>query len=424
MKILRFNDKKYSRDEFQQISANYSRKAVHSTIIAATGSGKTRIAIIRLLAMNKASSEYKAIVVVPDHQVRRSFEEKIELFNIKNVEVIVINSIVNRIKREKTITTDFLILDEVHNYATIQRSVVFTKIVRTSTLCLTATLKRLDNRHTIIERHCPVIVNVSLKVAMMQEWVNPFVVKNVYVPLLKEEAEAYQKYNDMFTKNFAHFYTSNLPRELSIIAGSPLNAMFKCIQDISFRRRLANAKNLSLEAMMGIAQQCNKGMQGRKQILLNSKAKLSMAKVIGRALPFKKGVMTFSETIAVCEQMTKILGGKAYHSKLKKEDKQKSLQKFLDGKIKYLHTATSMDEGFDIPNLNAIIIIAGKSTSRQMKQRVGRVIRLAQDKGVSIVYNLCIENSQDEKWSLKRFDGIPGANIEHIRFDELLAELR
>ena len=103
MKILRFNDKKYSRDEFQQISANYSRKAVHSTIIAATGSGKTRIAIIRLLAMNKASSEYKAIVVVPDHQVRRSFEEKIELFNIKNVEVIVINSIVNRIKREKEV---------------------------------------------------------------------------------------------------------------------------------------------------------------------------------------------------------------------------------------------------------------------------------------------------------------------------------
>ena len=101
--------KKYSRDEFQQISANYSRKAVHSTIIAATGSGKTRIAIIRLLAMNKASSEYKAIVVVPDHQVRRSFEEKIELFNIKNVEVIVINSIVNRKKREKTITTDILI---------------------------------------------------------------------------------------------------------------------------------------------------------------------------------------------------------------------------------------------------------------------------------------------------------------------------
>lgn len=424
MKILRFNDRKYTRNEFQAISSAASRAAKHCTIIAATGTGKTRIAILRLLAMNEASLEYKAIVVVPDHQVRKSFQEKIDQFEVKNTEVIVINSLESRIKRHRTITTDFLVLDEVHNYATVNKSVVFTKIVRKSTLCLTATLTRLDNRHTIIQRHCPVIVNVPLKTAMWQGWVNPFVIKNVYVPLTKKEEEKYKEFDDMFTSNFSHFYTNNLPFRLKTVAGSPLNAMFKCIKDINFRRILANSKNLTIEAMMGIAVKCNKGMQGRKAILINSEAKLLMAKIIGRKLLFKTGVMTFSETTDVCDKMSKILGGKAYHSKLKKDQKQKNLQKFLDGKIKYLHTATSMDEGIDIPNLNAIIIIAGKSTSRQMQQRVGRVIRLAQDKGVSMVYNLCIENSQDEKWSLKRFDGIPGANIEHIRFNDLLAELQ
>lgn len=422
--VKKFDDKMYTRDEFQKIAAHLSRKAKHATIIAATGTGKTRIAIIRLLAMNEASLDYKAIVVVPDHQVRQSFQEKIELFKILNTEVVVINSLVNRIKRERTIQTDFLILDEVHNYATVQRFVVFTKIVRASTLCLTATLARQDGRHVLIQRHCPVIVNVSLKTAMMQGWVNNFVVKNVYVPLTKEEKEQYDHFNSMFDENFPHFYSRGLPLQMASIMGSPLQTMFRTIKDISFRKQLAYYKGITPESMMGIAVKCNKGMQGRKQILLNSKAKLEMAKVLGRKLPFKKGVMTFSETIKVCEQMTQILGGKSYHSELKKDVKQKNLKKFLDGKIKYLHTATSMDEGFDIPNLNAIIIIAGKSTDRQMKQRVGRVIRLAQNKGISVIYNLCIENSQDEKWSLKRFEGIPAANIEHIRFDELLAELQ
>ena len=417
MKILRFNDRKYSRDEFQQISAEYSRKVRHATVIAATGSGKTRIAILRLIAMNKHSSDAKALFIVPTIAIKKSVLKAFKAFDIKNTDVICVRTVENRIKKEGMLHYDFLILDEIHNYASKERRCVFTRISRRTTLGLTATIERQDGEHRLIQRHCPIIVNVSLKTALWQEWVNPFVIKNIYVPLTQKEEEEYTKYDNMFSKNFPHFYP-----QIRGTKENPLQRMFLCLKDINFRKRLARQKGFTEEQMRGIAINCNRGMQGRKKTLYNSVAKMSVAKILGRKLKFRTGVMTFSETIEVAEKMEKILGGKCYHSKEKK--RKENLEKFLDGKIKYLHTATALDEGFDIPNLNAIIIIAGKSTSRQMKQRVGRVIRLAQDKGISVIYNLCLVNTQDEKWSLKRFDNIPQECIEHIHWTDLLAEMQ
>ena len=61
-----------------------------------------------------------------------------------------------------------------------------------------------------------------------------------------------------------------------------------------------------------------------------------------------------------------------------------------------LITCRTLDEGFNVPNISIGIIAASSSTSTQMIQRVGRVIRKAARKGKSVIYRLSAQNTVDD----------------------------
>lgn len=85
----------------------------------------------------------------------------------------------------------------------------------------------------------------------------------------------------------------------------------------------------------------------------------------------------------------------SYHSN--NEDSQDNLQQFKDGSILELSCVMQLNEGINIPDLRAGIIMHAYGNERKSNQRIGRLLRLNPD-DTAIVHILCYKNTVDERW--------------------------
>ena len=85
----------------------------------------------------------------------------------------------------------------------------------------------------------------------------------------------------------------------------------------------------------------------------------------------------------------------SYHSK--NDDSENNLQQFKDGNISELSCVMQLNEGINIPNLKAGIIMHAYGNERKSNQRIGRLLRL-KPKETAIVHILCYKNTVDDRW--------------------------
>lgn len=116
--------------------------------------------------------------------------------------------------------------------------------------------------------------------------------------------------------------------------------------------------------------------------------------------------MQHEKTILFCnttEQADKLCKH-SYHSKNKTSDV--NLQMFKDGKTSHLSCVLQLNEGINIPNLRAGIIMHAYSNERKSSQRIGRLLRL-NPKDRSTIHILMHADTIDEQWvseALKDWD--------------------
>jgi superfamily II DNA or RNA helicase len=88
------------------------------------------------------------------------------------------------------------------------------------------------------------------------------------------------------------------------------------------------------------------------------------------------------------------------------------IKRFSERKINIIVSTTVLDEGFNVPNCSCGIIISGSSSTRQMIQRVGRIVRQSSDTNkIGYIYELTTEGNAevftiDQLNRLKRNDMI------------------
>ena len=102
-----------TRTERQQEAVKKWVKAKgKGTIIAPTGAGKTRIALMTIKALLKKYPHLRILVVVPTTTLKNQWQEQIDEWGFSfNVEIEVINGVVKH-----NYKCDFLILDEIHRF--------------------------------------------------------------------------------------------------------------------------------------------------------------------------------------------------------------------------------------------------------------------------------------------------------------------
>jgi superfamily II DNA or RNA helicase len=199
-----------NRTERQAISIDIWRRGKNSTlpagngtIQACTGFGKTRVATNIAKQMYKKNSKIEIIVIVPTIALLQQWEGILEGLGLaKNTKVYVINTV---IMIPEVITCDLLILDEIHKYAADTFFSLFDIIGYQFILGLTATLERLDDKHRLLEKYCPIVDDITLYEARKNGWVADYIEYNLYVEMTEKDKEEYDAINIWLGKAFAIF---------------------------------------------------------------------------------------------------------------------------------------------------------------------------------------------------------------------------
>lgn len=101
----------------------------------------------------------------------------------------------------------------------------------------------------------------------------------------------------------------------------------------------------------------------------------------------------------------------SYHST--NPDSEDNLQQFKHGKISELSCVMQLNEGVNIPNLRAGIIMHAYGNERKANQRIGRLLRLNPD-DTAYIHILCYSGTVDERWVAEALRDLDPRKIKYF----------
>ena len=100
----------------------------------------------------------------------------------------------------------------------------------------------------------------------------------------------------------------------------------------------------------------------------------------------------------------------SYHSN--NDESEENLQQFKDGNISELSCVMQLNEGINIPELRAGIIMHAYGNERKSNQRIGRLLRLNPE-DTAIVHILCYKDTVDERWVTEALKDLDASKIKY-----------
>lgn len=170
-----------------------------STLCYATGVGKSNTAVIAINRFLAKNPQGRITIIVPTENLKTQWLTNLGKQGIVfNVSVLIINSAVLR-----PFETDLLIIDEVHSIVTATFFKLFEVCKYKMVLGLTATFERLDGKHDLLNKYCPIVDTITLKEATANGWLSEY--KEYKVMIDVDNIEEYQLANAEFMNHFAFF---------------------------------------------------------------------------------------------------------------------------------------------------------------------------------------------------------------------------
>ena len=253
-------------------------------------------------------------------------------------------------------------------------------------LGLTATLERLDGKHSILEKYSPVVDKVSLAEALTNGWVSTY--KEYQVIIDVDDIDTYLKWDNEFTRHF-EFFNFNFKLLMALVGPQG----FK--RRIEYRDLICQDENQKSEVLKAItihATAAMRALQNRKKFINNHPKKIEIAKKIIAARPNSK-IITFSNNVKMAES----IGGDVYTGKVSKKKGNDLIDKFNNSEFGLLNSCHRLNEGADIKGLSVAIILGLDSSKIKSTQRLGRAIRLESDKRAEI-FNIIINDTAETSW--------------------------
>lgn len=352
---------------------NWLKAGGKASIVAATGFGKTRLAINLIEAFVKRNEKSSSLIIVPTQILKDQWIDQLEERDLlANAHVEIINSAI-----KFSWTCDLLVIDEIHLTPSDCFQKIFECVDYKNILGLTGTFERLDGKEILISKYAPVCDTITLNEAEDNGWVAPH---KEYLVLLDVDLTEYNELSNTFNQCFAYF-NYDFPTAM------------ECATDIIKCRVYAKKLGLDGNTVMGMAQKWNKAMRARKEFIYNHPKKQEIAKKIIEARTESKGI-TFSSTIKQAESFK---SGWVMHSKKKKKENQKAIDEFNSATSGFLHTSKAADQGLDCKGVNLEIILHTDSSKIRKTQRVGRAVRFEEGK-TSEIFTLVLKGTQEVNW--------------------------
>jgi len=350
------------------------------TLECCTGFGKTRTALICITKFINKNPNGSILIIVPTKELKNQWEGLLLTNGIINATVTIINTIV----KKDTWDTDLLIIDEIHILGAESFSQVFEVVKYKMIMGLTATLERLDGKHILIEKHCPIVDRVSIDEALKNNWVSPY---KKYKILLDVDLTEYEEANKEFYNHFS-FFNYDFELAMSCIGAKGYLGREKLVKDSGAEDKKECRKVITAHAFGFM-----RALQIRKKFIANHPRKVEIANFILAHRASCKA-LTFSPTIQVA---SKIKYGEVLHSKQSKNTRVDVLDTFIEAKSGVLNSSKALDIGVDIPDVNLGIILGINSSKTLSIQRLGRLIRFVPNKEAEL-FVLVLNNTVETTW--------------------------
>lgn len=367
------------------------REASHSGVIeAVTGTGKTRLGLAA--TVDAVREGRKVLILVPTVTLLNQWYEQItahlpwlrvgrvggnyrEKSMFHDCIVSTVHSAVNALEDGEALLPSawpgLVIADECHRYAAKR----FSQALSTHfdwRLGLSATYERDDDAHTqfLDPFFGGIIYRIWYDRALDDDLISPFNIALVGVKLGLTSRHNYQEFTDQI---------SSLHMKLLPEFGHkpPTSAEF-------FRTINQWADSNEYSQRRSRARQYRYSVSQRQQLLAEAPAKIDALKLLEPALRNTQNALIFSRTKEAAVAATDVVQSlgvevAALFSDQSNQDREEQMARYRDGTVSVLSAPRLLDEGVDIPETDLGIILAANRSSRQMVQRLGRIIRRKAD---------------------------------------------
>lgn len=371
-----------------------------------TGFGKSYTAVMAIERFFAKNPTKRVLIIVPTEVLQRQWISNLAKEGLVfNIDVLIINTAV---KQERLY--DLMIIDEVHKSAATTLIEIFNKCKAPMILGLTATFERLDGRHEILNKYCPIVDTITVKEATANGWLSEY--KEYKVMIEVDDIDTYYDLNQQFLNHFAFF---NFNFDLAMSAVTDFNIRNRYAEQLvgtNDSQLLANTR----KEVAAHAFSWQRALKGRKDFVMNHPKKIEIAELILSYRPEAKAI-TFNSSIAQAE---KFKNGFVVHSGNTKKKNRISLEEFSNVDVGIIHSSKMLTEGLDVKGLNLAIILHNTSSPTERIQKIGRVIRKEGEKQAE-VFSLVIKGTMEQQWFSKSSKGL--ASIE-INEEELISILK
>lgn len=402
--------KKTTRDERQEkCRVKWVKNKCKGTIVASTGFGKTRVGLNCIKTVLKKYPSMKVIVIVPTTALKEQWLGLLDLNGLSlNCEVLVINTAIKRLYK-----CDIIVIDEIHRVAADTLKHVFETVNYKYILGLTATFERLDGKHELLKKYCPVIDEITLAESKFQGWISDY--KEYQVILDVDDIATYKEMNREFTEHFEFF---NFDWEKVLNCLGPRGFMYRSLlRDEMCPNGTEEQRKQVFKQITYHATQFMRIVQSRKAFINNHPKKIEVARRIIQARPNAK-IITFSNNVKMAESIG--MGGKVFSGKDSKKKGRMTIEEFSTEKTGILHTIKKADEGLDVPGLSVAIILGLDSSKIRKTQRIGRVARKEGDKKAEI-FTLVLDQTVETEWFKRSNSSASVITIDEKGLDDVLA---
>lgn len=362
------------REKIQRVALHKCLQNDKITLAMCTGSGKSRVSILYC----KEVKPKNICLIVPTEKLRdenwkNEFNKWEESETYKNIDRYCYASI----RKIKNKSYDLVIADEIHNI-TENNSVFFRSNEIKNIIGLTATPPENEEKKKLLDEIAPVKFIYSLEEGVRDGVVSPYEIKVIETRLNNKK-----KYIKAGKKGKYYYITE--------------------------RKKYEN-----LTRIINIQRYQNKdatwAVMARMRFLYNLKSKTELAHyILNNIIDKKLRTLIFCGSIKQAEELCK----NTFHSK----SGDKHLNDFINKKINRLSCVEALNEGHNLPDVDAALIVQLNSKKKDLVQRVGRIVRL-RDNHKAKIWILSTVDTQDEKWvdnALKSFKNVEYINEKNIR---------
>ena len=265
-----------------------------------------------------------------------------------------------------------VIYDECHHLPAISYSKISNNLLSRHKLGLSATLKRSDERHLILDHLIGKVVYRLSILELPENTISNYVLIQKFIDLHPNEKQVYdyhrKKYLDYLrSKNIPNFNWSSFYAQAQRSSKG-----FSAMISYKIQKKIATCSQAKIEALWTILCQHRK-----EKIIIFTE---------NNYLAYKIGIIYYLCVIT-------------HHTKLK--ERKAMLANFASNKLNCIVTSKIFNEGIDIPDASVGVVISGTSSVREHVQRLGRILRFSHNKKAKL-YELISKNTAEVNTHLKR----------------------